>query len=164
MKIPKIQYVLLLCSLIICVISCQNEEIISPIPEIKFLGMSKDTMVQSFFNDDTLQIALSFVDGDGDIGNVQNSAIATIFIVDLRTGELYDRFAIPAIPSNDKALKGEMYIRLFTTCCVFPDNIPPCEVSADHPTNELELEISLLDRARHRSNIIKTPIITLLCN
>jgi len=164
MKNSNIQFILLLISIMISVLACGNKENISPIPHIEFIGLDKDTMVQSFFNDDTLQIVLSFVDGDGDIGNEGNMNKVTLFIIDLRTGELYDRFFIPAIPSNGDALRGEMYVRIFTTCCVFPDNIPPCESPDAYPTNDLELEISLFDRAGNRSNIITTPIITLLCN
>lgn len=126
--------------------------------------MNKDTMVQSFFNDDTVQIAFSFIDGDGDIGNQENSNRITLFIEDLRTGQLYDRFSIPAIPSNGNTLRGEMYVSIFTSCCVFPDNIPPCESPENYPTNELDLQITLFDRAGNPSNIIKPPTITLLCN
>ena len=160
----KIQKSLVILFFIFLYCACGTDEELSPIPEIKFLGMTKDTMEQSFFNLDTVLIALSFVDGDGDIGKLENSSGLTLLIKDLRTDELYDRFSIPALPSNGKTLRGEMFVRLFTTCCVFPDNIPPCETADDYPTNELDLEITMFDRAGHMSNVIRTPTITLLCN
>ncbi|MEE9373209.1 MAG: hypothetical protein V3V00_09170 [Saprospiraceae bacterium] len=144
--------------------SCGKEEALSPIPEIVFLGFSKDTMHQSFFNEDTVQMALSFIDGDGDLNNFEENKGAKIIITDLRTNALYDRFLLPDIPNNKGAVSGEMFIRLFTTCCVFPDNIPPCDIDDRYPANELTLLVILQDGKGNNSNSITTPPITLLCN
>lgn len=163
MKYSKAILLTLFSLLILLCFSCGDEEQSSPIPEITFIGFSKDTLEQSFFNSDTLQLALSFKDGDGDLNTFDQNEGAKILITDLRTNALYDRFLLPDIPSNG-AVSGEMFINLFTTCCVFPDNIPPCEVDERYPTNELTLRVVLQDGNGNNSNMVETPPITLLCN
>lgn len=148
--------------LIIAVSSCGDNEQVSPIPEITFLGFSKDTMVQSNFNEDTIQLVLSFTDGDGDLNTFDDNAGAKIVITDLRTNQLYDRFLLPDIPSSGQ-VTGEMFIRVFSTCCIFPDNIPPCSVVDEYPFNELPLQVVLQDGSGNNSNKIETPPIRLLC-
>jgi len=163
MKNSRIEFIFLIVASCCIFFSCGDDEAVSPVPQIEFLGLSKDTMIQSFFNNDTTQIAISFTDGDGDLNKNDDDIGASLFIKDLRTNELYDRFFLPDIPSNG-SVTGEMFIRLFTTCCVFPENIPPCETDERFPTNELELELTLIDGSGNRSNLIRTPPITLLCN
>tara|TARA_Y100000385_G_C13102890_1_gene645688 strand:+ start:2955 stop:3446 length:492 start_codon:yes stop_codon:yes gene_type:complete len=148
--------------LILVITSCGESEQISPIPEISFLGFSKDTMVQSNFNLDTIQFSIAFTDGDGDLNRLEDNLGAKIIITDLRTNALYDRFLLPNIPSSGK-VTGEMFVRLFSTCCVFPDNIPPCSINEKYPTNELALQIVLQDGSGNNSNKIETPPIMLLC-
>ena len=144
-------------------ISCGSEDDVSPIPEIAFIGFDKDTLNQSFFNEDTINLALSFVDGDGDLNSFEGNDGAKLVITDLRTNEIYDRFLLPDVPTRG-VTRGEMFIRLFTTCCIFPDNIPPCEVDARYPTNDLTLSVTLIDGQGNLSNTIETAPIILKCN
>ena len=117
-------------------------------------------MFQGAINSDTVYIFLQFSDGNGDIGgfNSQN-----IIVIDKRTDERYDSFSLPELPLSKNGVNGEIIVRLFTTCCIFPENIPPCEAPDDYPTNELILEIFLLDEAGNESNRVLTDPITLLC-
>ena len=143
--------------------SCGDDLSVSPIPQIEFLGLSKDTMIQGPISGDTVEIAISFTDGDGDLNNDNHDIGASIFVKDLRTNELHQKYFLPNIPSKG-AVSGEIFIKLLTTCCIFPDNIPPCDSPIGFPTNDLDLEIALIDAAGNRSNLIKTPTITLLCD
>jgi len=145
--------------------SCTNSPNFPLIPEIEYLGASKISMVQNSLNADSIFIQISFTDGDGDLGGEIEGQSQNIFITDNRTGESYDRFRIPDIPQQgaSNGISGTITLRLYTTCCLFPDNIPPCEAPADFPTNELTLDINIIDRAGNLSNTITTEPITLLC-
>lgn len=135
-------------------------------PVIEFNGFSKSEMNQGSLNNDSIFLSISFTDGDGDIGHEGEDATRNLFVKDKRTGEFYDRFKVPKIPDEGvgNGVSGTIQILMYTTCCTFPDNIPPCESPALYPTNELVFEVYMLDRAGNESNTITTPPITLLCN
>ena len=117
-------------------------------------------------NTDSLFLTFSFKDGDGDLGSGANNIRENITIRDGRTGDIYDLFKIPDIPNPGVAngLEGEITIKLFTTCCIFPDNIPPCLSPPQFPTNDLNFTILLKDDAGNESSTITTPFVTLNCN
>ena len=161
----KVQFLFLV--LITALVSaCTNSPDFPIEPKIEFVGASKASMIQNSLNTDSIFITISFTDGDGDIGGVTELNRQNLFITDNRTGESYDRFRIPEIPEQGatNGISGEITIRLFTTCCLFPDNIPPCEAPIAYPTNELTLDIEMIDRAGNRSNTITTAPIVLLCD
>ena len=152
---------------IFCVVSamsagCNGDAVnLGQAPEISFLDLSKDTMVQGSLNNDTTFIRISFTDPDGDIGGFDTK---NIIITDNRTGEEYDSFSLPELPGGNNGVTGEIEIRSFTTCCIFPDNIPPCDSPPQYPVNELDLTIELVDESGNRSNAVTTPTIILLCH
>lgn len=123
-------------------------------------------MVQNSLNTDSLIVRFSFTDGDGDIGLDPDVFERNIFIIDNRTGDTYDAFKAPVIPEQgaSKGISGEVSLRLFTTCCLFPDNIPPCESPPQFPTDTLTLDIYMTDRANNESNRITTTPIVLFCD
>lgn len=123
-------------------------------------------MTQNSLNTDSIFVKFSFKDGDGDIGLEPDVFERNIFIIDNRTGDTYDAFKAPVIPEQgaSKGISGEVTLRLFTTCCLFPDNIPPCESPPQYPTDELTLDIYIKDRAGNESNHITTTPITLFCD
>lgn len=134
-------------------------------PTIEYIGISKNQMVQNSLNTDSLFLQFSFTDGDGNIGNESNETVQNITITDNRTGNRYDSFKLPTIPVQgaSKGIEGEITLRLYTTCCIFPENIPQCEAPADYPTDTLTLDIQIADRDNNLSNIITTESIILLC-
>jgi len=154
-----------LCVFIFLFEGCTRASGFSVIPEINFVGLSKDTMRQNALNTDSLTIVLDFKDGDGDIGIEGKSNVLNLFVKDLRTGNNYGNYKIPNIPNKgaEKGIEGRMFINLFTTCCVFPESIPPCNRPAKYPFNDLQLEIYIQDRALNKSNVVKTSIIKLRC-
>ena len=135
-------------------------------PFIEFLSVSKDTLAQGIFMEDSLSVRFRFQDGDGDIGREDQSSENNIFVIDERTGTLDNTFGIPAIPREGAAngVEGEVRIVLFSTCCIYQDGTDPCE---PHPVVEfdtLQYRIYITDQAEHKSNEILTSPIILRCN
>ena len=65
---------------------------------------------------------------------------------------------------NEAGIEGTMILKLFSTCCLFPDSTDPCATSTTFPTNDLVLEIVMEDDAGNSSNTITSSAIVLLCN
>src|SRR5688572_25795628 len=97
-------------------------------PFIEFLSISKDTLQQGIFMEDSVIVRFRFEDGDGDIGRADQGALNNIFFIDERTGTMDNTFGIPAIPQEGagNGVEGEVKILLFTTCCIFNDGQDPC--------------------------------------
>lgn len=129
--------------------------------------MTKDTIRQGLFQEDSLTVTFHFEDGDGDLGREEDATENNVFFVDTRTGQLDNSFGIPFIPAqgSSNGIEGEVHILLFSTCCLFPNGQPdPCESSEDYPYDVLTYEIYITDRAGNKSNVIETNPITLICN
>lgn len=134
-------------------------------PVITFERLSKDTLRQSDLNTDSLFLTFSYTDGDGDLGFTDADTNQSIFVIDSRTGFIQDRYKLPEIPDQGTAngIFGEVKILLYTTCCLFPQGIPPCSSPPAFPTDTVTFEVYMVDRAGNHSNTITTPPITLLC-
>jgi hypothetical protein len=134
-------------------------------PRIEFLSMTKDTLKQGIFQQDSLWVFFKFEDGDGDIGRNDQQHENDVFFIDMRTGTLDNTFGIPEIPEEGagNGVEGEVRILLFSTCCIYPDGSDPCIVNPAYPVDSLRYRIYIKDRAGHTSNEIITPVITLLC-
>jgi hypothetical protein len=134
-------------------------------PVLTYSGISKNTIVQGVSNTDSLYISVEFTDGDGDLGNEDENKF-NVFLIDKRTGNLQDKFITPYVPpaGASNGISGEMQILVYTTCCFFPDNIPPCESPPQYPTDTIEYELYLVDRAGNESNHVDTESIVIFCN
>lgn len=132
-------------------------------PAITFKQLSKNTMKQGAFNNDSLLLTFAFTDGDGDIGREDS---ASLFLTDLRSGFGEPTFKLPFVPESGagNGISGEAYIAIYTTCCYYPDGSPPCQPNPDYPTDTLEYEFYIVDRAGHKSNVARTGPIVLQCN
>lgn len=128
--------------------------------------MTKDTILQGIFQQDSIIVVFSFEDGDGDLGRTEDATENNVFFIDTRTGELDNSFGIPFIPQlgSSNGIMGEVQILLFSTCCLYDNGQDPCSSSSSTPYDSLEYEIYIVDRAGHESNHIFTNIITLVCN
>ena len=146
--------------------SCVNPPDFANVPKIEFVGMTKDTILQGVFQQDSLIVAFSFEDGDGDLGRTANADENNVFFIDMRTGEVDNSFGIPFIPQlgSSNGIEGEVQILLFSTCCLFESGQDPCTASSTEPYDFLQYEIYIVDRAGHESNHIITDTITLVCN
>ena len=145
---------------------CAIDPGFSDIPEIEFVSFSKDTLIQNSLNTDSLFLTIAFRDGDGDLGSGDQSVMENIILTDERTGVIFDRFVVPEIPVSgiSSGIEGEIIMKVFTTCCVFPDGTPPCLSPPAFPTNELSFEIQMIDDSGNRSNSLLTDSVILLCN
>ena len=134
-------------------------------PRIEFVGLSKDTLVQGNFQNDSLTVIFRFEDGDGDIGRSDTDPENNVFFIDERTDTLENTFGIPAIPPEGagNGVEGEVKILLYSTCCLFTDGSIPCEPNPNEPMDTLRYRIYMKDRAGHQSNEIVTTPIILLC-
>jgi hypothetical protein len=151
--------------LVSIIFTCKEDNKISDIPSIKFIGMSKNLMIQGDLNQDSVLISLEFEDGDGDLSSGSESTKKDIFVIDKRTGLLSDQFKIPDIPdSNGEAVSGSLTVRLFNTCCLFLNNIPPCSTPVQYPKDSIIYEIYIVDRAGNESNRVLSSKLYLQCN
>jgi len=147
--------------------SCGGGPGFSDIPEITSISVSKDTMTQGF-NQDSILLTIGFRDGDGDLGSKPGEVNRNIFLTDSRTENEYGRYKIPQldIAGAQSGIEGEITMKVFTTCCIFPpmDSIVPCTESLVYPTNELSLDVMLVDDSGNESNIVTSSLLTILCN
>ena len=134
-------------------------------PVLTYNGISKNTIVQGVSNTDSFYISANFTDGDGDLGNEDENKF-NLFLIDKRTGNLQDKFITPYVPpaGASNGISGEISLLVYTTCCFFPDNIPPCESPPQYPTDTISYELYIVDRAGNESNHIITEPIIIYCN
>ncbi len=134
-------------------------------PKLEFIKLDKNTIVQGDLNTDSIVIYLKFTDGDGDIGFDTKDSLQNLFVIDSRTGNFAERVKIPTLPETgfENGVSGEIELLLYTTCCLFDDNIPPCSVIDGIPTDTLTYKIFMVDRANHISDTVETTPIILRC-
>jgi len=152
--------------LVLSYYSCSVNPGFSETPSIEFLSISEDTINQGSLFTDSIFLRISFRDGDGDLGTGATGIFENIIITDSRTDELYDRFRIPPLDISGAmtGIEGTITMKVYTTCCIFPDETPPCEAPTEFPTNELTLDIQLKDDSGKLSNVVTSTPLTLLCN
>lgn len=155
-----------MCIAALCGWSCLSTPDFADEPFIEFLSISKDTLQQGTFMEDSLLVRFRFEDGDGDIGRSDQASENNIFFIDERTGSLDNTFGIPAIPEEGagNGVEGEVRIVLFTTCCIYTDGQDPCMPNPSTPFDTVQYRIYIKDRAGHTSNEILTSPIILRCN
>ena len=160
--IRYISFIILMASISACVKSPEFPKE----PFLEYRGMNKNAMDQGFLNSDSLTIFLYFTDGDGDIGFEVTDTLQNLFIIDSRTGNIAESIKIPSIESGGigKGISVDMELQVYTTCCLFPGNIPPCSVVGSYPRDSLKYSIYLIDRAGNKSNTVETEYIYLNCN
>ncbi len=154
--------------IIISFLGCVKPPEFSNIPEIKFISFSKNTIQQGVINpNDSILVTFSFQDGDGDIGETNDSKVVNVFVNDSRDNDtVYLPFKAPFIPlkGGSNSISGEMTLRLNSICCIYPNGEWPCTPNEKYPTNTTFFSIYIKDRAGNKSNVIKTPPITIQCN
>ena len=132
----------------------------SPVPSIEILGISKDTMVQGAFNQDSVLVYLAIRDGDGDIGEGQDDTLPNIELTLLNTG-VVEYIRMPELEHNASPIYAEATVRIYTTCCVYDNAIPPC--TPTDSVQHLVYQIRIRDQRGQWSNSVQTTPIALLC-
>lgn len=137
----------------------------SDTPEISFISITKDTMVQGDAIGDSLNVVISFKDGDGDLGTGASDVFKNFNIIDSRTGAEYAFFRIPDldIGGSMTGIEGQIDMKFFTSCCILPDTEVRCIPSTTNPIDSFYLTIQMIDDSGKESNIIETPRIFLSC-
>ena len=151
--------------LVFFLISCTDNAEETQAPILNFSSISKTNMRQGAINEDSLWVEFTLEDNDGDIGFGNTSKNRDITVKDLRTNLISDEFKLPDLPSTTgKKINATVSVLILTTCCLFPENIPPCSSPPNYPTDTIVYEIQVKDKAGHWSNAIQTPPIILICN
>ncbi|MCC6816881.1 MAG: hypothetical protein IT267_10755 [Saprospiraceae bacterium] len=149
---------------LLLLIVCTDQSSSPEKPSIELVGTSKTQMKQGMNFEDSIFITLSFKDGDGDLGWGSNDNRTDIFVKDKRTGLITDEFKIPDIPnSNGQEISGNLLLRLYTTCCLFPNNIPPCSTPTQFQEDTIRYIFYIKDRKGNESNKVETGDIILYC-
>lgn len=148
--------------LIITIGACTNPPDFPIEPEIEFAGLSTNELRQSAFNEDSVFVFIDFTDGDGDLGSEDS---LNIFVTDLRDNNPFAKFRIPYIdPAGaNNGISGQIMLKMFSTCCIYPNGQPPCTPSTEFPTDTVQYEFYIVDRKGHESNRIQSPPILLHC-
>lgn len=145
---------------VILFFGCAKAPNYSNIPEINFISMSKNEVIQF---KDTLNITIGFTDGDGDIGS---DTTINLILTDSRDGSQENKYIIPKIPplGAKNGISGEISFPITQTCCIFPDGAIPCTPNTKYPKDSLSFKIQIKDAAGNLSNQVETPRIYLKCN
>lgn len=131
-------------------------------PIIEFVSFSKTSIGQ---NVDTTLLTIYFTDGDGDLGEQDNSPTTNIILTDTRIGQGFkEYYKVPFIPKQGvgNGISGEIYISL-TQCCV-PTTGVPCQPNPGQMPEDIVYTMQLSDRAGNLSNIITLPPLTIICD
>ncbi len=130
-------------SAVLLLASCDDTEPISVIPELEFVSMSPNPVIQLT---DEVEIVISYRDGDGDLG--ENSPdVENLFVTDLRNDVVYKYRVQQLAPSDASvAIQGELSINLNSVILV----------DAAQLEEQATYEIYMEDRAGNRSNTIST--------
>ncbi len=155
---------LLIMLISIIYLQCAKNDSVSIIPKIEFIDKTKNSLRQGDINQDSLWLRFRFEDGDGDLSFGSMDPRKDIVVKDSRTGFIQDEYKIPDLPpSGNETQKGIISILIFTSCCLFPDNIPPCSDPPQYPVDSLQYLIFIKDKAGHESNVIQSGYVRLLC-
>ncbi len=127
-------------------------------PVIEFVSISKTNVVSQFLQqEDSLAITISFTDGDGDLGNDDNSL--DVMLIGSNFNDT-SYFKLPVIPQQGvgNGISGEATFSMDENyfCCL------SCFAPVDE-TNAQFYTIRIKDIAGNFSNPVVTPEITIQC-
>ncbi len=133
--------------------SCLKPPRFSETPSIEFVSINS-TQVQQMV--DSIQMIISFKDGDGDLGSLDSDTSTNCFITDHRPGkaDYTYTYKIPFVTPNGttKDISGTVSVNLpGITCIPF------------HVSDSVTYKIMIMDRAGHKSNQVQTPVIVVNC-
>jgi len=137
-------------------------------PVIEYVGISKTLMQQGTGYQDSLSVAFSFTDGDGDLGFPESDPTASVFIRDSRDSFSKPPLQLPYVEPQGagNGISGEITVKLPTTCCIYT-SLEGIKFACDDVTqitfDTFFYYIKIRDRAGHESNEIKTENIRLKC-
>jgi len=129
---------------------CGKDDVMefSPIPEIRLLEVSHDTIRQY---EDALLIRIGYKDGDGDLGFEDPEQYA-LFVRDIRL-EAFDGFYVgPLAPPNANVpIQGELTIEF-----------PSLFLFGNGDIEQTKFQIRIYDRAGNESNLLETELVAIV--
>jgi hypothetical protein len=141
----------LLAVILLLAISCEKEAAELPfdiIPQIGLLEVKTQEVVEF---KDTLEIRISYQDGDGDLGN-PDPDIPSLIVKDARLAKPDSFHLQPLAPvGSNVSIQGELLVQL-----------PVLFILGNGSTETTNFKIKLIDRMGHESNEIQTPNIKIL--
>jgi hypothetical protein len=145
------------------IMSCYKTPTYPIIPHIDFAGY---TVTQPYIIPDTGNLRITFTDGDGDLGMLNNSdsgTLSKVFIYNIKYS-LTSPSNIPIIPQKGttKAISGSIDIKLAGSLGVGLFDESSC-LLFQHPLDTLTFSIYIVDRAGNKSNVITTPPLVVSC-
>ncbi len=130
-------------------------------PVIEFVSLGRTSLLQDV---DTTLITISFTDGDGDLGLVDDDTEKNFILTDTRTN-YKEYYKIPFIPQQGvgNGISGEISINIKASCCI-PTSGIPCLPNAGQPPEDIIYTIQIKDRSGNLSNMVTMPPIQLICD
>ncbi len=129
-------------------------------PVLTFESITSTSLVEG--NQDTIFLRFAFTDGDGDLGHGDPQApepdtTRNVFLSDSRVPAFPIFYHIDEVAQSDnvQAISGFVDLR-------FNPGFFAC-LSLGEPLDTLSLSLYVIDRAGNRSNSIRTPVLTLVC-
>lgn len=123
---------------------------LAAVPTIQLISVNKQTVREY---QDTLIFTVQYLDGDGDLG-FDDADSTTIYLIDNRdsTALVFEYPLSPRAPQGSAvAVQGELHIYLQN----------PIRINQQHSSEQTTFSIRLRDRARHWSNTVVSPTITI---
>jgi hypothetical protein len=141
----NIAFILILCTLFF---ACKKDEATeySDTPQISFVSISPATVTEF---EDSITIVISYVDGDGDLGE-NNSSVSNLFVTDTRINITYP-FRIQQLGPDNAGItiKGKLNVVLKNT-----------GITDGSPQQAVSYQLYMNDRKGNKSNVITTSAIT----
>lgn len=148
MKLSHIYPYLLFLGVITLVASCSKKEEISNIPEIEFVSVTPATVTQF---KDSLVFRISYRDGDGDLGE-NNDSVKNVFLTDSRNNVTYKyRLQELAPVASNISIQGYVNLKLSSVGLI--------NENADQETATYSIFIK--DRAGNSSNTVTSSVVTI---
>lgn len=166
-RIPLFAIIVAVLVLLTSILSCVKPPQFPVEPKITYVGVDNPQVFQGSATapNDTLSIQFSFTDGDGDLSFADDSV--DIFLVDSRVPQFPITYRIPSINPEGatNGIEGNIWVNIpnkpLNICCYVDGQA--CAVSQTQAIDTLTYSIQIRDRAGNYSNIIKTELLTVIC-
>lgn len=141
----------LFAALFLVMASCEKEAAELPFDIIPQIGLLEVNTLEVVEFQDTLQISISYQDGDGDLGN-PDPDIHSLIVKDARLAKPDSFHLQPLAPvGSNVSIQGELLVQL-----------PVLFILGNGSTETTNFKIKLVDRMGHESNEVQTPNIKIL--
>lgn len=154
----KLNRIAIICITMLGFVACYKTPQYPITPTLKFETFTKPNSV--FTLGDTGNLVLSFTDGDGDMGKLNNAdSSSRLWYRNLRDTTFFNRdryYVIPVIPQKGttKAISGTIEMKL--SAALF-NSYEAYFIAKGISIDTFTFKMYVTDRATHQSNVITTP-------